>query len=422
MSLIIRIRILQPLSCCIGVVLASIGSIAIAQTPSEIITRGVELRDQANVLKSINILRQGLLDNPSNLRMKIELASSYYVNKEYQLAKKLAKEVIDEESIPVTVRDNIGSFLAQLKRAEQRGGGVLSKRRQSLKLFLGHDSNANIAPEDATIDIGELTDSYVERAEIFSGMRYDFSQYKPIALAPEQSGRKPSLYHYNGFSVYNKNYSGFDRSDLLYASGRAGLKYTSADRWYLEAKTSLSYIELDRSSLVDYYRLDLQLGRYYGSTELGFKLASNYKNYHHKKNDKSQGHQIGQSIIVKHVFSSGITVRLSATNSDVSLKDKSYSYDSKEFDALIRARLSNNVSLSLSGRYSKNNYRDIQLHYSDSRKDTVYKQALSLDVDDVYLGVGVALSYTQYNRNSNHDINVYDRNIVLMTLKYPFGT
>jgi hypothetical protein len=252
---------------------------------------------------------------------------------------------------------------------------------------------------------------------------YDFLQYKPISLSKNQGAtRKPSLYHYNGFTLYNKNYSGFDRNDLLYASGRAGLKYTSSNNWYVKLKAGMNYIELDRSSLVDYYRLDVQAGQYYGSTDVALKLSSNYKHYHHQKNGKNQGYHLGQTVIVRHMFNRDMSLSLSAANIDVNLKDNSYSYDSKEFEASFKALLWGKATVQLSSLYSKNSYRDVQRLYTDNRIDSTHKHRLSVNVEDLYQGLGAEVSYTLYKRDSNHDINVYDRSIVLLTLKYSFGT
>lgn len=417
LGLLLLIALASPLLSCT----------AAAQPAKKFVVDAIDLVNTGNLKQSINILQQGLEQHPENSRIKLELASNYYSNKEYRLARNYAKKVLDDDSIPTIVRSNVNRFIKKINTAEQYDGETSYTRRHSLRVFAGHDSNANIAPANTTIDIGELDKSFIGRAEDFNGLMYDFSQYKPVRLSDSStqrnspSPRDASLYHYSGFTLYNKNYSSFDKNDLFYASARAGLQYKSSSDWYFKAKLSGHYIELDKSSLLDLYKLDLQVGHYFGATELGVKLTSKYKDYHHQNNEKNQGSHFVQTLVTRHRFSNGMSLSLNLSNVDASLKDQSYSYDAKEVETSFHAPITSDISINLSSHYSSSGYRGIQRHYTDNRDDSLYTHNLRLNVDDIYHGLGVEVSYSYYSRESNHEINAYDRNIALLTLKYPFG-
>lgn len=411
----------------IALVSPLLSSIILAQPATKYVVDAIDLVNTGNLKESIDVLQQGLEQHPDNSRIKLELASNYYSNKEYRLARNYAKKVLDDDSIPTVVRSNVNRFIKKINTAEQYNGETSYTRRHSLRVFAGHDSNATIAPENTTIDIGELDKSFIGRAENFNGLMYDFSQYKPVRLSDSSTKqntpnpRRASFYHYSGFTLYNKNYSSFDKNDLFYASARAGFQYKSSSEWYFKAKLSGHYIELDKSSLLDLYKLDLQVGKYLGATELGFKLTSKYKDFHHQDNEKNQGSHFVQALVARHHFTNGMSLSFNLSNVDANLNDRSYSYDATEVETSFHAPMTPDISINVSSHYSSNNYRDIQRHYTDNRDDSVYTHNLRLNVDDIYHGLGVEMSYTHYSRESNHEINVYDRNIALLTLKYPFG-
>jgi hypothetical protein len=386
------------------------------------VTIAIEKREQGYVQQSIYILNQALISDPNNLYIKMELASSYFMAGESSLAKKLAEDVISVESLPVIVRKNISNFIALIDKKGALPSADEYIRRHSVSLFSGYDSNATIAPSDSLIDIGELSDSSVKRAEYFSGLMYNFSQFKKVPLNNKKKNIATSLYHYTGLTLYNKNYSGLDSSDLLLLSARAGFKYTAEDQWYTKAKVELAHIELDHSSLVNYYNLSTQTGYQYGKSEVAIRLAAKLKDYYQATDRSKNGNDVKQTLLYQYHFPKKVIMELNASYTRSRLNDKSYSFDSIEYGASLKFPLRKNINLNISSSFSKNKYKDIQKHYENKRIDSTHRKQIKIDFLNVYNDVDAQLSYSYVDRESNHDINAYNRRLLMMTLKYRFGS
>ena len=375
-------------------------------------------RDKGNITESIRILSQGLENNPDNLRMKIELASSYYSNKNLPMAKQLVAEVLADNTLPQVVRSNADRFLRLIEEREFMGNKFTSKYKNTLSVFYGHDSNANIAPNDAILDIGRLPESSTEQSDDFYGALFDLSYAKPIAINSQNI--RESLYSLSGLSLYSKDYNHVNESDMLVISGRTGLNYVSSGHWYTKGKISVTHIRLDETNLVNFYRLSGQWGYHFKSSRFSLSLASNHKDYQQPEDHGKQGYQFSQTIRYRIYIYDDIELMISANNSDTNLNKKSYSYHSNKTMLSLSAPLSNSIDLYLSSQYTKNKYRDLEKYYSSKREDTILKHRVQIEFNNFYGDFDAEFSYSLSDRQSNNDIHTYDRDVSMLSLKYNF--
>jgi len=386
---------------------------------NDLVDEALSERDSGNVSESINILSEGLENNPNDLRIKLELASSYFFDKNYADARRLVNEVLLADTLPKTVRENADRFLQIIEMRGNVDNRFLSKYKNSLNIFSGRDSNANLAPADSLLDIGQLPESFTENADDFNGFSYDFSFTNPIEIG--KKGESESLYQRSGISVYKKNYDSVDQSDLLVVSGRTDISYFSRDQWYSKANAGITHIKLGHKSLVNYYRLTGQLGYQFESSVLSFTFSTNKKDYVHSEDSEKEGYQFSQAVNYRIDMPYDMILTLNAENSLMNLNEDSYSYHSNRVQFSVFAPLSDSISLYLGSGYTKNDYRDFEKYYLKKRRDTILKHRVQLEIDDIYEDFGIELSYTNYDRRSNNDIHIYDRNVLMFSLKYAFN-
>lgn len=391
-------------------------------SPMILIENAIKQRDSGQIRQSVTLLEQGLALAPDNPRLKMELALSYFMAKNYDKARVLAEEVLAEEDIPEVVRANIFDFVAQIDATEKNTQQDTSLSRHKGFVYYGHDSNANVAPEDAQIDIGQLSSSSVERSDRFIGWLYDYSNFKFVKPKHPAIGqnKQSRFYYYHGFSFYGKKYDTVNTSDILYANGRTGLNYNITDNWFAKAKVNMAYIRLNNASLVNYYQLDGEVGYRIGHSKISMKLADNYRDYFNEKHLKFEGHHIRQSLVYTFSKNHAFDILAQATNHDANLNEKSYSYDGTDLSLSMHLYLTDHIVLGLSGEHNKNNYRDIQQYYLDNRRDEIAKYQLKIRILDLYSGLDTELSYSSIKRESNHQINEYNREIITLSLQYNF--
>jgi hypothetical protein len=398
------------------------------QSADALINQAVNERQQGNIKKSIDLLNSGLRNHPENLRIKLELASGYFAQKDYILAKQFAQEVMANDSIPEVVRSNIEQFLTTIQQQKLKhqylNKHLASFSRHSLKFFSGHDSNANVAPEDNLLDIGTLDENSIQQSDSFYGLQYDYSRFTPMALSSSKKGA--SLFRHSGISLYYKDYSKIDSSDLYFLNARMGMKYTSNKHWYTQGRLSLTHIGLDEKALVNYYRLSVQGGYQFNNSSLSLSLDTNHKHYFDNDDQDKEGYHFSQTLTYKLTLPLQSTLNISAINTLANLESKVYSYDATEYKIAltvpITSKKTNEIRVVLSSSYNQNKYRGIEPLYKDKRQDTTHKHRIRLDVLNLYNTLDTELSYTYFDRQSNHDLHQYNRDLLMLSFKYPFGS
>lgn len=391
--------------------------------PLTLIEEAVVERQQGNIERSIQILSSGLQLHPGNLRIKLELASSYFANEEYDYARKLAQEVAVHADIPDVVRNNIKQFLALIEQRQPEDKGK-SLSRHNINFFSGYDSNANIAPADQSIDIGELTKDSVQKEDSFYGLQYDYSLFTPVALKQAQPGE--SLFYHSGISLYFKDYQDVDSSDIYFINARLGAKYSFSKQWSLQGKASITHIGLDGEQLVNYYDLSSILDYRFDRSSLSFGIEANFKDYYESDDRNKNGYHLSPSVNYKFMLPKQAIINLKARHTAANLRSNIDSYTASEFSATASLPFTlfkdQRFIIELGTGKTSSYYRGVEAHYRDKRQDDTYKYSLKLNALNVYQRLNMELAYNWYKRHSNHEIHEYQRELVTLSFKYPFGS
>lgn len=402
--------------------LYTMSAAAVLPSLNQQLEQAITLRHSGEPARSVELLNTLLARHPKNLRLKVELAASLLADSQYAAARTLTLEVLASASLPPVVRENINLMLASIEHQSQHNQARQHQTLQSLSIFTGYDSNANIAPADGQIDIGELNDSSLERGEYFKGMLYDLSHLQATKAPLNQSLSPAAIYQYSGFSAYKKDYSGFNSSDLLYLNARAGIKYIQPQKWYAKLRGDVTYVNLDNRSLVNFYQLSSKAGIYYRGLDIAVQLSAKRKDFHTTSDRHKNGFDYMQRLSAEYPLGNKSKISMSAAYINSDLNNKSYARHSHQFSLSLTHQLTGDIRFNLSSHRTKDNYQAPQKHYSDHRRDSTYRHQLGININDFYRDLDALFTYSYIDRQSNHDINVYDRHLAMLTLKYSFGS
>lgn len=389
---------------------------SLASTSNEAIEIAVAERRAGEIRKSIETLRSVQMRYPTNLRAKVELASSYYAIAKFDRARVLIDEVLSSKNLPDTVRANVTRFSEQINFRIFQNQKFPANYRNKLTLFSGYDSNANIAPDDALLDIGRLNESATEKSDDFVGVIYDASYQIPLDLGHLQ--RHETMKNRGGITVYSKDYRDIDRSDMQVINLFNEIDLITRDKWLFKTKATLTHVRLDDDSLVNYYRLTGDIGYRFDRSLLFFTVEGKDKHYFDSDDDGKEGLELSQALHLRVKLPQSIDVTLGIRHAENDVEDLAYSYKSNRFSIAAAMALSERSRFRLSSYYTKSQYHGVEKHYSSKRKDSSYRHSATLSYVDLFDNIDVELSYTAFTRNSNNDIHTYDRNVVMVSLKY----
>ncbi|GAA5317324.1 MAG: hypothetical protein AseanaTS_25290 [Candidatus Pelagadaptatus aseana] len=162
---------------------------------------GMAAIDAGYVAEGSFALERVLYQAPNFQAAKLELARAYYLMKQYPLAKRHFKAVLDV-SPPASVIERINTFMALIEQAENEHK---PKVLAYFEVIGGHDSNANYAPASETFNSptlgqGELTDDGTAQSAWFNDTLAGIGYYKPI-------NKQTTLYSRVDLAEHNVNQS-----------------------------------------------------------------------------------------------------------------------------------------------------------------------------------------------------------------------
>lgn len=192
-----------------------------------------------------------LTTEPSLHRARLELAVTYYRMLDYQKARDLAQQVLDDPQTPTEVRVTILAFLAQIKADQAR----FAKRhvwRASVAFGGLHDSNVNVGPSsDVLTDNIRLLPGFTSRSDnalfVQPGISHTFNPGKRVELGEQVA----NFLWQSQASVYHRRYDQEDNFDLTVASVSTGPALVVLRDWRAAVNLTLDNIWLggDRLAL-----------------------------------------------------------------------------------------------------------------------------------------------------------------------------
>lgn len=146
---------------------------------------GIAAVDTGHANEGVFALQRVVLQQPNNLRARLELARAYFALGEYRRAKSEFEYVLSKNP-PENVKKNVALFMDAIEEREKR---FSTNRTLYADVHIGHDSNVNSGPSDSTITISDssfgsitanLSDDSVENSDSFKEATFGGSIRHPV--------------------------------------------------------------------------------------------------------------------------------------------------------------------------------------------------------------------------------------------------
>jgi len=384
------------------------------------VDQAIDARNNGNLTTSTAILEKALTQSPNKLRIKLELAVNYQQIDKPQQAWNLVTQVLNEASLPINVRNNAEIFLKGINQQLQAKQKNSHSFTTSLALLAGHDSNANIAPDDVNLDVGTLPEEATSQGDAFSGLNLRLNHVYNKNRSYSQAPRPFSRYVQSGLSVYTKNYQDIDRSDLTIVSAHTGLLMIAQQAWSSRANILVDHIVLEGQSLANFYRFINSYRYHFPSSHLTLSASITDRDYLTDQDSGRKGQRYVGAIKYRITLPRAFNVELALEESKTDLSDRWRSYDSTRFSLDVHAPLSPGISLLLRGNYARNQYAGPEQYYDSIRSDRELRRSIALRFDQLIADTRLDVSYLETKRNSNNDIHRYDRRVIQASMTYSF--
>ncbi|MFA9373858.1 MAG: surface lipoprotein assembly modifier [Poseidonibacter sp.] len=345
----------------------------------------------------------------NNLRVKLELAQTYFKLKEYDKSETIFKEVLSNE-IPKQVRENIELSLASLKTKNKK-----SFIKSTFIFGLGYDSNIN-----NNSDINKFT---ISSGTFPFNNQQDSDEIINLALSLNHTYvLNKSLFMENKFLAYTQHYTTFSEKDIdLIALGSA-LSYQKNNNKF-SLGLDFNHINLDSKSYLNNFSLTPTL-----QTIINKKLM--YEGYFKiSKKDFTQSlYQAKDSKVYelsnKFIFSSqnygtsSISFLLGTEKKDKGLRtDVDQNFANIKLDN--KYPLNKTMLLTNLIEVSKNLYKQKDVDFLTKRKDRSYTISSGI-IKSINKNLALGLSANYTDTNSNQKIYEYDKYSLRTNLYYSF--
>lgn len=217
-------------------------------------SRAMSLRDGGELGESIRLMRGMLAQEPKD-RVKLELAVAYYRALNFDKARSLAEEVLNQPATPESVKVTIRQFLAQVE-ADSKPSAF------SPFVSFGYvsDSNANAGPARSTLDIGgssfNLGSSSLKKGDsgfnAMVGVNHRYLLGKTLQVGNSEAA---ALWQ-SQLSYYAMSYDSIKAQDLDVVSLSTGPALISTDNWRVSVPYQYSDIYRGHGRLATFQGLD----------------------------------------------------------------------------------------------------------------------------------------------------------------------
>ncbi len=239
--------------------------------------------------------------DPGLHRARLELALAYYYALEYEAARKLAQEVLDDPATPSEVRVTVLAFLAQIEADRKR----FQQRHQAtpyVSLGLMYDSNVNVGPSSDVIDIngslfrgGQIEDT---AGVLMAGVDHRFQPGTTFSVG-ERTG---SFLWLNQASLYHRDYIGskdYNFSSLNVSTGPAWMVPLG---WRAGVNLRLNQMWLGADDLALFSSVEPRASWQLGWGELTWDANFTWRDYRKTVDQGRRGWYMATGLSLGHYF------------------------------------------------------------------------------------------------------------------------
>ena len=211
----------------------------------------MQLRNNGQLLQSIQSFESLLNSQPGLHRVRLELAVAYHMLQRFKEAREQLYQVLNNPETPDTVKLTITGYLAQLG-ADEKQSNQRTSDNLHISFGLFTDSNVNIAPSD----IINLDPASSERDATGSTLLLNYN-HNSRASNP-LSGDGNTYFGWNtSFTGYSKAHTDAENDfNLHILSLETGPEIIATDNWSLSLNFKLDKIYFDDNPYADFLSIN----------------------------------------------------------------------------------------------------------------------------------------------------------------------
>lgn len=237
----------------------------------------LEESESGNLGEAITSFEQILQDQPELSRVRMELALAYYRAMDFSSARKSVNKVLDDDNIPLAVRNESHEFLGAIERADKRHtwSGFVNTG-------IGYDTNSYASPADSVINVENGTLSLGDRSEVedvYIGT-YIGGDHRYLSPNSMSFGKTKAAKLWNsGAYLYRADY--VDESDVTVdvISLSTGPALIAAREWAAQLKFGYDFYRLDSDHLANFLSVDPEFTWELGTNQLTWWNSAQDRDY-----------------------------------------------------------------------------------------------------------------------------------------------
>jgi tetratricopeptide (TPR) repeat protein len=364
--------------------------------------------------KALIVYERILINEPENKRVKLEIAQTYLMLKSYEIAKVSFKELLDDSSIPQSVKENIND---RLKFIEEK-----TKKHfvgSSLMFGVGQDNNIN---NTTTMDSFQINVANLGLLNVQSDDKVKSSFYETALLFNHLYNLDENLSFRNSLIFYRQDFTKDNSKQLDVISLNTTPIYTNSDVSY-GITFGIDNILYGDNHYLNNYSLTPKISHAIDSTKI-YETSVKFLN-----KDFVQEIDEGNKSLIYEYQNRLILQTQDLGIFDVSLalgrenpKDKTRYDVEKEYGIVSLVnnyKISEQFTINSLLSFNNVNYRDENPLFEGKRKDDIYSLMFGLGYlysKDLNLG----LNYSYVNQDSNYVPNDYNKSVIKTTVVHDF--
>lgn len=426
-----KVRISTGLSALYLAMLAVVGGSAapaFAATVDEEATfkEGMDALEDDRLKTAIKAFQSILSQQPGLHRARLELAVAYYRSLQYEEARKLAQQVLDDPQTPPEVRVTVLAFLGQIQKDEQ-AAAMRHEFKPSISLGMMYDSNVNVGPGTEIIEEipgAILTPGSQAQSDnalvLAAGLAHTF---RP-GTTYEFGERTASFLWQSQASLYHRAYNDMDDFDLSVLTLGTGPALVSLRHWRANLALNLDRIWLGGDELALFSSLNPAVTWQFNNGEVTWDATLTDRRYDESADDGREGTYKATGVALGRYFNQRkVAGQVGARLLDFSADDHRFGNDGYELLAGVIVKAWPNGTL-----YGRANYRDVEYDavepgFTEARDETERRIAAGFQHDfkaghlDKW-SINGGIQYT--DNSSNISIYDYDRRQITLNLGRTF--
>lgn len=237
----------------------------------------LEESESGHLGEAITSFEQILQDQPELSRVRMELALAYYRAMDFSSARKSVNKVLQDDNIPLAVRNESHEFLGAIERADKRHTWT-----GFVNTGIGYDTNAYASPADSIINVENGTLSLGDRSEKSDAYIGSYLGAEHRYLSPNSLsfGKNKAAKLWNsGVYFYRADYMDESEVTVDVISLNTGPALIATREWAAQLKFGYDFYRLDNSHLANFLSADPEITWELGVNKLTWWNSAQDRDY-----------------------------------------------------------------------------------------------------------------------------------------------